>query len=88
MLIIHDPQATLDYRWDWTAWLDGDTITAATVTTPDASLTITDVTRDDTTVSAWITGGTTGTTAHVRCHITTAGGRQDDRTINLRVRDR
>lgn len=87
MLITHDPQARLDYRWSWAAWLDGDTITAATVTT-DATVTISDITRDATTVTAWITGGTAGTTARVTCHITTAGGRQDDRTITLQVRDR
>ncbi len=96
----HDPSARLDYRWDWAVpdslgrtWLDGDTILAATVTAtldgaPAATVTVEPATHDDTTVSAWVSGGTVGTTVALTCRITTAAGRIDDRTLWLRIRQR
>lgn len=94
-MIFHDPEARLDYRWDWgepdswgRTWLGGDTITDAVVTSPDPSVLIEDVDHDDTSVVAWVSGGTVGTTVQLTCHITTAAGRQDDRTINLAIRQR
>lgn len=93
--IFHDPQARLDYRWEWgepdswgRTWLGGDTITDAVVTSPDPSIEIEDVSHDDTSVVAWVSGGTVGTSVKLTCHITTAAGRQDDRTINLAIRQR
>lgn len=83
---LHDPASVSPYNWDWSDWLDGETITAKTVTIP------TGLTRDsahptDTealgVVTAWITGGTPPTIYPVVCHITTSAGRQDDRTIWL-----
>jgi len=84
--IIKDPEAVLDYRFDWVEWLNGDTITAATVTVTNgtkASQTFT-----NTTVTAWISGGVAGQVISVNCHITTAAGRQDDRTVRLKVKSR
>lgn len=93
--VYHDPQARLDYRWDWGepdarghTWLGGDAIATAAVTSPDAALVITDVTHDGSSVVAWVAGGTVGTTAPLTCHITTAAGRTDDRTMWLRIRQR
>ncbi len=94
-MIPHDPDARLPYRWDWGAadlmgktWLDGDTITAATVVSSDPSVTVSQVTHTDTTVTAWAEGGTEGKAVDLTCHITTAGGRQDDRTMTLSVQER
>lgn len=93
--IFHDPQARLDYRWDWgepgrdgRTWLGEDVLDDATVTSSSPSVSIEDVTHDDTSVVAWVSGGTVGTTVQITCHITTASGRQDDRTINLAIRQR
>lgn len=86
----HDPQAVLDYRWDWSAWLDdGDTISGKTVTVASGDVTVNQgtIASTGTTVTAWISGGTPGTAAQVVCHITTVGGRQDDRTLYLNVRN-
>lgn len=94
----HDPNAVLDYRWNWSGtedcegcpWLDdGETITAFTIT---ATAGITNVnsgphpnSEADGIVTAWFTGGTVGRRYQVINHITTSAGRQEDRTIELRV---
>lgn len=89
--IIHDPQARLDYVWDWTPWLaDGETITAATVTSstvPDTALIVEQppTVVDGAKAIAWISGGTPERTYRVACHITTSSARQDTRTHRLYV---
>jgi hypothetical protein len=40
------------------------------------------------TVVAWISGGIAGETVTVVMHVVTTGGRQDDRTFYLKIRDR
>jgi len=84
-----DPAAVLDYAVDWTAGLGSDTITASswvvgagiTQTTPAPSFTTTKAT-------IWLTGGTVGSTYRITNHITTAGGRQDERSFTVQVIDR
>jgi hypothetical protein len=85
-----DPSATLDYGLDWGAkgWLlAGDTITASTFTV-DAGLTKGTTTNDTTTTTVWLSGGTDQTDYLVVNHITTAAGRQDERTFKVKVRNR
>ena len=85
-----DPNATLDYTIDWSAWLspNQDTISNATVPSVPSGLTIqTPVTKTTTQTTVWISGGTAGTSYDVTVHITTTGGRQDDRTITIVCKD-
>ena len=90
-----DPQAVLDYAFDWSGWLAAaETISTATVTasgtglvvgtgpTPPAPAIVAGV------VTYWLSGGTVGTTYDVTCHITTSQGRTDDRTDQIEVRQR
>ena len=84
-IIDHDPQAKLDYTWDWTDWLGDDTITSSTVTAkveeardPTDVVTIDDVWPSPKTITAWISGGVHGTPCAVTCRITTTAGRIDD----------
>lgn len=84
---IHDPDAVLDYIWDWSAWLDSDTISTAT-TTADTGITIDSTTNTTTAVTVTLSGGTAGENYDVTVHITTAGGLEDDRTIRIQVRER
>lgn len=87
--VIKDPQAVLNYGFDWTTkgWLGTDTITASTWTiTP--GLAIDSHTHDTTSTTVWLSGGTAGTTYSATNHITTAGGRQDDRTLTIKVEQR
>ena len=95
MRIRKDPNAVLDYKVDWTEWLvDGDTITAddwevvpGGLLDPD-DLVIESHSHDTTSATAWISGGTAGEEYDVRCRITTAHGRIDDRTFTLVLEER
>jgi hypothetical protein len=40
------------------------------------------------TVVVWLSGGTVGTTYRIVCRISTAGGRTDDRSIFVKIKDR
>lgn len=86
--IVKDPDAVLDYSWDWSDWLDdiGDSIASANVL-------VSGVTKDSQSVSAgvvtaFLSGGTRDTYATATCRIVTAGGRTEDRTFTLKIRDR
>lgn len=90
MTIAHDPDANLDYTFDWTAWLTtspGDAIATATVTAddPDAA-TLSAPEEADGKVTFWLSEATKSVT--VTCHIVTAQGRKDDRSIWFQVDDR
>ncbi|MCX5864918.1 MAG: hypothetical protein NTW42_07575 [Deltaproteobacteria bacterium] len=85
-----DPAATLDYSFDWTEYLAAiaDTI-ASKVITVSAGLTKASDAVAGGVVTAWVSGGTEGGAAEtVSCKITTAGGRVDERTINLIIKGR
>lgn len=84
---IHDPDAVLDYEIDWSAWLGTDTISSSTWTVP-SGLTEDSSTNTTTTATIWLSGGTAGTRYEVTNHIVTAGGREEDRTIQIVVRER
>lgn len=79
-----DPNATLDYKVDWEAWLDGDTIATSAWTVPDG-LTADADSNTTTSATVWLSGGTEGTTYTVLNRVTTAAGRTDDRSILIRV---
>ena len=52
---IKDPNAVLDYRWDWTQWLAvGDTISTADVSIADGDVVINSESNTTTAVTAWI----------------------------------
>ena len=84
-----DPDAVKDYRWDWTKWLaDGEAITTATVSVPtvDGAPVRDSTAHDGSTVTVWLSGGTPSMTSHsIGCHIITDQGRQDDRTIYVKI---
>jgi len=77
---IKDPDETLDYQWDFTAWLKGDTILTASFLISPTGLTIENYSNTTTTATAWLSGGTDGTIYDVTCRILTVGGRECDRT--------
>jgi hypothetical protein len=90
-----DPAAKKDYLFDWSAWLPtGDTISSSAWAidppVPDASLAIAGSpapSNTTTTATVWLTGGTLGQRYVLRNRITTAGGRTDDRSVGITVRD-
>lgn len=82
-----DPDAVLDFTFDWTAWLaDGETIDTHAIE-PTDGITVDSSNIDGGLVVAWVSGAT-GTRQKLTCRITTDQGRTDDRTITLNVRER
>jgi hypothetical protein len=84
---VKDPDATLDYKVDWTLWLDGDYITTSTWDVP-AGLTEEAKVNDTTSATVWLSGGTFGQRYEVINRIITNAGRTDDRTIIIRIRNK
>lgn len=80
-----DPNARLDFKIDWSAWLSsGDSITSSQWFIPD------DLADDTPSISGaittvWLSGGVDGRTYQVTNRVTTAQGRVDDRTIRIAV---
>lgn len=84
---IKDPDAVLDFSFDWaTNWLEpAETIVDFTVTT---GLTVDSSAEFDGVVTVWLSGGTAGENYPLTCRIVTSAGRTDDRTMTIRVRER
>ena len=94
--IIKDPNAVLDYTFDWTAWLaaastPADKILTATCTvTGSVTAAVDSIAFDDQKVTAWISGGAVGDAILLRCRITTENSpaRIEDRSVTLKVKER
>ena len=87
---IKDPEAELDYGFDFAAlgWLSsGETITAVTWTVP-AGLTEGTKENDGEIIKVWLSGGTAGSTYEVEVKVTTSDGRVDSRSFDISVKDR
>ena len=101
---IKDPQAVLDYKFDWkpltngsgdTDWLDtAETITTATITI-SPSVAVTGLIKDsqsltdtDTSVTVWLSSGTNNVNYTVACKIVTNALRTDERSITICVKNR
>jgi len=83
-----DPDAVLDYVFDWSDWLEtGETISSHTVTA------LTGITKDSDAessglVTVWLSAGTAGKEYTVACEIVTSSLRTDERTIRIMVKER
>ncbi len=89
--ISKDPDATLDYGFDWTDWLaGGESIATWTVTVNGVTKEAED--RVGPVVTVWVSGGTPGPSsiATITCAITTdaSPARTDNRTIYLKIQER
>lgn len=84
-----DPDAILDYGFDWSDWLavHGDTITASTWTVP-TGISEGANSRDATSVKVWLSGGTAGETYVISCKIVTSDDRTDERSLTIMVEER
>lgn len=81
-----DPASILDYRIDWSGWLETDTIAVSVWTVPDG-ITTTQDSSDATSATIWLSGGAALAEYHVTNEITTAQGRKAQRTMIVPVRD-
>lgn len=101
-IIVKDPDATLDYLWDFGPWLNSVvSIVESPTLEPDfiiayeifavgspAPIDIGVTGQQDGVIVAFLSGGILGQTHQVTCRIHTAGGRTDDRSVYLRIRSR
>lgn len=95
MALRKDPNALLDYGFDWAApdengkvWMaEGDSISISEWLVP-VGLTGSAASKTATVAKIWLSGGTLGQEYRVTNRITTAQGRQDERSFNLRIEDR
>lgn len=82
---LKDPDAVLDYGFNWSDWLATDeTISTSTWTVPDG---ITEGSNAKTNIktSVWLSGGTAGETYDVANKVVTSASRTDERTLSIRV---
>jgi hypothetical protein len=61
---------------------------AAHTVTASAGLTVDSTEATTTAVTVWLSGGTEGVTYTVTCHIVTAAGREEDRTMTFTMEQR
>lgn len=86
----HDPDARLDYTWDWSEWLAPlETVQSSTVTVETGMIVDgSPIILDGVKVVAFLQGGTLGQIYRATCHIVTSVGRQDDKSIVINVRQK
>ena len=85
---IKDPEAVLDYAFDWSDWLaSGETITSHLVTVP-TGINLDSSAESAGKVTAWLSGGSVGETYRVECLIATIAGRTDERSLWIKVVER
>jgi len=83
-----DPQAVLDYAFDWSDWLDTEETIDDTTITVASGLTKDSDSESDGIVTIWLSGGTAGTSYTVACKIVTSSSRTDERSITIMVINR
>ncbi len=85
---VKDPDAVLDYTFDWTRWLASDETISTSTVTVSAGLTKNSDSKTTKMVTAWVSGGASGQPYTITSHIVTNQGRTDERTITIRVTNR
>lgn len=91
--IVKDPDAILDYSWDFSNVIDdGDSIATVEfiVDDPESGLVVVNQTLQGNVGVAWLSGGVPGQTWGVTCRYHTAStpARVDDRTLYFSIKDR
>lgn len=91
-LLLKDPEAVLDYAVDWGAdYLSGDTLTESSWAISPAEaggLSLVSSRFDLLVATAQVAGGLAGRIYRLTNHVVTAEGREDSRSILLRVERR
>ena len=87
---VKDPDARLDYAVDWSDFLTSvdDTLLTATFVDIDSDLVISGESIVDGSLhQAFIAGGSVGKMYRVTSRLTTVGGREDDQSFMIYVRE-
>jgi len=82
---IKDPNAEDDYKWDWSAWLGGDTIATSEFLLDTTDMTVKSKSIDGNSTIVRLAGGVNRKRYLVTNRVTTASGRINDRSITLRI---
>jgi len=89
---VKDPASVLDYKFDWSVYLDTDSSPAETISTSqwsaDAGITIDSDSKTDTDATVWLSGGVATREYEVTNKITTSVGRTVDRSFTVQVAQR
>ena len=83
-----DPNATVDYKVDWTAWLATVSDAIASVAwSATGGLVVEDDLFTANSATAFVSGGTLDEVATLTCRITTSSvpPRVDDRTLSIKI---
>lgn len=80
-----DPQSKLDYTLDWSKHLADDDKVIDARFAAGGALQMFSPTFNDHQAQCWLAGGVTGVSYPVTCSVTTARGRQHDRTFRIAV---
>jgi hypothetical protein len=84
---IKDPNAVLDYVVNWATFLGADTISSDSWIVP-VGITSASESNTTTTSTIWLSGGTIGQKYALTNRIVSAGGRTEDRTIYVKVKEK
>jgi hypothetical protein len=91
-LLLKDPGSSLDYSVDWGAeYLSGDALASSSWSVSpveDGGVAIVGSQSDLLIATVRVSGGTAGRLYRLTNHVTTASGREDSRSIMLRVEKR
>lgn len=79
------PAEVLDYQIDFSARLDGDTITGVPTVTAGASIVVDRVSTESNVVTFWLSGGVSPATTSVACTVLTTGGRTFEHQVILQI---
>jgi hypothetical protein len=86
-VFVKDPNAVLDYAFDWSDWLaTGETISSHTITA-ETGITKDSDSESSGVVTIWLSGGTAGEYYDVACKIVTSASRTDERTITIKCKN-
>lgn len=83
------PESTLNFTFNWTSWLSGDTITQATISIEgnDESLSIVGTGVDIKKVTVYLSGGTSLEEYTIVCNIDTAKGLSESARKSIKILD-
>lgn len=87
---VHDPDAILNYAFDWTSWLATDaTISTSTWDGPDGMTLTASVDGANSIVKVEVTDSSlVGQRVELVNHVTSSDGQEDDRTLKLYITQR
>ena len=84
---LHDPDAKLTYGFDWSDWLDGETIASSTWIVP-TGITATGENNTDSETSVMISGVTAKASFVITNRITSSTGEIEDRSFIIKGMER